>query len=34
VLDQHQRRVGQAHAAAGALEQAHSGLAFEQRQLL
>ena len=28
------RRVGQAHAAAGALEQAHAGLAFEQRELL
>ena len=34
VLDQHERRVGQAHAAAGALEQPHAGLALEHRELL
>ena len=34
VLDQHERRVGQAHAAAGAFEQPHAGLALEHRELL
>jgi drug/metabolite transporter (DMT)-like permease len=34
VVDQHERRVGQAHAAAGALEQAYAGLALEHRELL
>ncbi len=34
VLDEHQRRVGQAHAAAGPLEQPHAGLALEHRELL
>ena len=34
MLDERQRRVGQAHAAPGALEQRHAGLAFEDRQLL
>ena len=34
VLDERQRRVGQAHAAAGALEQRHARLALEDRQLL
>ena len=34
VLDERERRVGQAHAAAGALEQRHAGLALEHRQLL
>ena len=33
-LDEHERRVGQAHAAAGALEQPHAGLALEHRELL
>ena len=32
--DEHQRRVGQAHAAPGALEQPHAGLALEHRELL
>ena len=34
VLDQHAGGIGQADAAAGALEQAHAGLSFEQRELL
>ena len=34
VLDQHERGVGQPHAAAGALEQRHAGLALEHRELL
>ena len=34
VLDQHERRVGQPHAAAGPLEQLHAGLALEHRELL
>ena len=34
VLHQHQRRVGQPHPAAGALEQPHPGLALQHRQLL
>ena len=34
VLDEHQRRVGQPHAAAGLLEQPHAGLALEHRELL
>jgi hypothetical protein len=34
VLDENERRVGQAHAPPGALEQAHAGLALEQRELL
>ena len=34
VPDEHQRGVGQPHAAAGALEQRHAGLALEHRELL
>ena len=34
VLDEHERRVGEAHAAAGALEQRHARLALEHRELL
>jgi hypothetical protein len=34
VVDQHERRVGQAHTTPGALEQAHPGLALEHRKLL
>ena len=34
VVDQHERRVGQPHAATGALEQLHAGLALEHRELL
>ena len=34
VLDEHERRVGQAHAAARAFEQPHAGLALEHRELL
>ena len=34
VLDQHERRIGQAHAAAGPLQQRHAGLALEHRELL
>ena len=34
VIDEHQRRVGQPHAAAGPLEQGHARLALEQRELL
>ena len=34
VLDERQRRVGEPHAAAGALEQPHAGLALEHGELL
>ena len=34
VLDEHERRVGQADTPARALEQAHAGLALEHRELL
>jgi hypothetical protein len=34
VARQHQPGVGQAHAAAGALEQPHAGVAFKDRELL
>ena len=34
VLDEHQRRIGQPHPAAGALEQRHAGLALQHRELL
>ena len=34
VVDQHERRVGQPHAATGAFEQLHAGLALEHRELL
>jgi len=34
VIDQHERHVGQAHAAAGAIEQTHAGLALARRELL
>jgi hypothetical protein len=34
VVDEDDRRVGQAHAAAGALEQRHARLALEHRELL
>ena len=34
MLDQHARGVREAHAAPGALEQPHAGLAFQQRELL
>ena len=34
MLDEHQRRIGQPHAAAGLLEQPHAGLALEHRELL
>ena len=34
VLDERERRVGEPDAAAGALEQAHAGLALEHGELL
>ena len=34
VADQHERRIGQPHAAPGLLEQRHAGLALEHRELL
>jgi drug/metabolite transporter (DMT)-like permease len=34
VLDEHERRIGQADAAAGAHEERHAGLALEDRELL
>ena len=34
MVHEHERRVGQAHAAAGALDQREAGLALEHRELL
>jgi hypothetical protein len=34
VADEHERGIGEANAAAGALEKLHAGLALEHRELL